>query len=647
MCGIAGIHGLEGLSDPEGLVRRMTDAIAHRGPDAEGVLRLGNNVLGHRRLSIIDLSPESNQPFTSNDGRYTISYNGEIYNYRELKRELENDVSGSPLLVIASGAKRGRGAGGEVVFRTGSDTEVLLAAYARWGSQCLHRLHGMFVLAIHDNATDELFIARDRMGIKPLYWSRVGERILFASEVRALLASGLVPRELDRDALIDHLRYQTVHEPATLLKHVRMLEAGHSMRITKGEVSIERWYDLVGAAKAAARELPINEVHREVRERLSRAVEKRLVSDVPFGAFLSGGIDSSAVVGLMAQASTAPVHTFSVVFNEPEFSEEKYARIVADKFRTEHTAIRLKPEDMLRMLPDALAAMDHPSADGPNTYVVSKVTKEAGITMALSGLGGDEVFAGYPVFARSIALWQKRWITSVPRSLRSAAASMISAIRPSIQSEKLGELLRLDDLTVASTFPVSRLVFTDRELALMVSGDLASPNRVAEIMRSRLKVDGGESLPLLSQVSVGELSTYLRNVLLRDTDQMSMAHALEVRVPFLDHDLVEFVLGVSDGMKYPHTPKKLLVDALGDLLPREIVDRPKMGFTLPWELWMRNELRGFCEERIARLDQRPYFRQGAINAAWQRFLVRDPRINWSRVWSLVVLEDWLERNGIE
>ncbi|MBK8228220.1 MAG: asparagine synthase (glutamine-hydrolyzing) [Flavobacteriales bacterium] len=623
MCGIAGIHGLEGIADPEGIAQRMTDAMAHRGPDAAGVLRRSNAVLGHRRLSIIDLSPDSNQPFVSADGRYALAFNGEIYNYRELRKQLEWP------------------------WRTGSDTEVLLAAFACWGAACLHRLHGMFAFAVHDALSDELFIARDRMGIKPLYWYRDDRHLLFASELRALLATGLVPRRLDADALVDHLRYQTVHAPATMVQDVRMLEAGHWMRISDQEVRIERWYDLVAAVDRSAEHLPIGAVKKEVHNRLSRAVEKRLVSDVPFGAFLSGGIDSSAVVGLMAQASSQPVHTFSVVFNEEAFSEEKYARLVAGKFRTEHTAIRLQPDDMLRMLPDALAAMDHPSADGPNTYVVSKVTKEAGITMALSGLGGDEVFAGYPVFTRTLALWKKRWVTQFPRGLRSLAASVISAARPGITSEKLGELLRLPAFSVDDTFPVSRLTRTDAELRQLLKRDSLPAKSASSVMRGLIRDDAGHALPFLSQVSLGELSTYLQSVLLRDTDQMSMAHALEVRVPFLDHELVEFVLGVSDAQKYPHSPKQLLVDSLGDLLPAEIVNRPKMGFTLPWELWMRNELRAFCEERIARLDARPEFRSGAAVNQWRRFLAGDKRVNWSRLWSLVVLGDWLERHGIE
>lgn len=627
MCGIAGIYGLERVADPRAIVGRMNDAMAHRGPDAAGVMQVANAVLGHRRLSIIDLSHDSDQPFRSPDGRHILVFNGEIYNYRALRSELEGL--------------------GHWKFRTASDTEVLLASYVTWGGECLHRLEGMFAFAVMDALTGDLFLARDRMGIKPVYFHHGHDHFLFASEVRALLASGLVPRRLNADALVDHVRYQTVHAPATMVQGVELLPAGHWVRVSDQEVQIDRWYDLVKAVDPAVEHLDLPQVHEQVRERLGKAVEKRLVADVPFGAFLSGGIDSSAIVGLMAQASSAPVHTFSVVFNEPEFSEERFARIIASRFRTEHTPIRLVPDDMLRLLPDALAAMDHPSADGPNTFVVSKVTKAAGISMALSGTGGDEVFAGYPVFTRSLELWQRRWVTQFPRWSRRLAASVIAGVRPSITSDKLGELLRADSFSIDDTYPVSRLTFTDRELARIVAAAPLPANRVRSILNGIIRRDGGHALPLLSQVSLGELSTYLQHVLLRDTDQMSMAHALEVRVPFLDHDLVEFVLGVSDQAKYPHTPKKLLVDSLGDLLPSEIVHRPKMGFVLPWEPWMRGELRSFCEAHLQRLAVWPQFRPGAVMELWNRFLLGDPRVNWSRLWSLVVLEDWAHRNGIE
>lgn len=623
MCGIAGIHGLEGLADASAVVRRMTDAQAHRGPDAEGLWQGPHAVLGHRRLSIIDLSDAGRQPFVSPDGRHALVFNGEIYNYRTLRAQLK-----------------------DWDFRTGSDTEVLLAAWCTWGVDALKRLEGMFAFAVYDVQSGELVLVRDRLGIKPLYVYRDDRHLLFASEVRALLASGLVPRRMDREALVDYLRYQTVHAPATIVEGVRMLPAGHLLRVSDQEVHEQRWWDLVAEVEPGLEMLPKEEVLRGVRDRLARAVEKRLVADVPFGAFLSGGIDSSAVVGLMSQATDGPVHTFSVVFDEQAYSEERYAKLVAERFGTRHTAIRLKADDMLRALPEALAAIDHPSGDGPNTFIVSRETKAAGITMALSGLGGDELFAGYPVFARTLMLWKRRWVTQFPEALRRMAGAASRIARPGMGSLKMAELLRLPAWSVDDTFPVSRLVMTDAELRALIAERPLPGNRVAAIMRDLIRTRGGHALPFLSQVSAGELSTYLQHVLLRDTDQMSMAHALEVRVPFLDHDLVTFVLGVGDGMKYPHSPKPLLVEALGDLLPAEIVDRPKMGFTLPWPHWMRSTLRSYCEARLQALGRREGFHGAALQRMWAAFLKEDPRMPWARLWYLVVLEDWLDRHGI-
>ena len=624
MCGIAGIVGLEGLPDPAATLRGMTDALAHRGPDAQGVWNDAQVALGHRRLSIIDLSRDSDQPFVSADGRYVLVFNGEIYNYRTLRAQFP-----------------------EVSFRTSSDTEVLLQAYMKWGPACLSRLEGMFAFSVWDTQLQELFIARDRVGIKPLYFHNGDKHFVFASELRSVLASGMVPRRIDRTALLDYLRYQTVHAPATLVRDVHMLLPGHWMRISGAEVHVERWWHLVRDARPETEGLDAATVHREIRERLTTAVQDRLVADVPFGAFLSGGIDSSAVVGLMAAVSNGPVHTFSVTFDEAAFSEAKYARLVAKRFGTKHTEIRLRPDDMLRYLPDALAAMDHPSADGPNTWVVSKVTREAGITMALSGLGGDELFAGYPVFTRTLALWERRWITQFPLGLRQAAGSLLRTFRPGTRSTKAASLLGLGTFSVDDTYPLSRLAFVDRELKDLVHTDALPPNAVRGIMHELIRLEEGYRLPFLSQVSVGELSTYIPNVLLRDADQMSMAHALEVRVPFLDHRLIAFVLGVSDTLKYPHTPKQLLTESLGDLLPREIIDRPKMGFTLPWENWMRKELKSYCQARLMALGEREVFRSEGILRLWERFLNKDPRVNWARLWYLVVLEDWLQRTGIE
>lgn len=625
MCGIAG----HAVAQPAGqahvdATQRMTDALAHRGPDAQGVWKGSHVVLGHRRLSIIDLDAASNQPFVSDDGRYAMTYNGEIYNYRALRDELKDHR-----------------------FRTKSDTEVLLAAYMKWGEACLDRLDGMFVFAIWDTRDETLFLARDRFGVKPLYIHQQGGDLFFASEVRALLASGQVPRKLDEQALVDHLRYGTVHAPTTIIAGVRMLRPGHLLRwSTKGCLE-EAWWSMVNKASDKAADLSIEEVHREVRDRFFSAVEKRMVADVPFGAFLSGGIDSSAVVGAMSQASKARIHTFTVTFDDAKFSEAGFAKIIAKKFGTKHTEIRLLPTEMLRLMPEALSAMDHPSADGPNTWVVSKHTKAAGIDMALSGLGGDELFAGYEVFKRSVALQGKQAIMFFPRPVRALAGMVMNHRNKGAMGWKAAELLKLRSWRIADTYPLARALFSDDALKGLLQVKVLPTNTVAQEVVELLDRQGGSRSPLLSQVSFAELSTYLPDVLLRDADQMSMAHALEVRTPFLDHGLAEFVLGIPDQMKYPHTAKKLLTDSLGDLLPREVTDRPKMGFTLPWEQWLRDELHGFCAAHMEALGRRPQFKREGVANLWRRFEAKDPAVTWSRVWSLVVLEEWLTANAIE
>lgn len=622
MCGINGILGISGIDDPKAVVGRMNDKLAHRGPDASGTFVGEDLILGHRRLSIIDLSEAGNQPFRDEEAGITLVFNGEIYNYRELRDQLS-----------------------EHTFRTGTDTEVILAAYQKWGLDCLNHFNGMFSLAIWDAGARQLMIARDRLGIKPLYYSWQGSRLIFSSEIRALLASDLIDRKLDKTALIDYLRYQTVHAPATLVEGVQVLMPGHRMIIADGEYRLERWWSM--AAEASPVSETRKQILRNVREKLTRSVELRMRADVPFGAFLSGGIDSSAVVGLMAEVSQSAVSTFSVTFNEREYSEAPYAELIAKRFNTDHHEIRLTPARFKELIPDALAAMDHPSGDGPNTYVVSKVTRDAGITMALSGLGGDELFAGYDIFTRAVSLLDKRWVMSFPKFIRRFGGEIMKAVKPSIASDKAAAILTEDYLELEYFYPHNRLVFDDRTVrSILRSNKLPDYAPHLFLLEELAFGTPGFTLPFLSKVSVAEIGTYMQNVLLRDTDQMSMAHALEVRTPFLDHELVSYALGVPDPERYPHTPKRLLTDALDPLLPREIIDRPKMGFTLPWDHWMKNEMRTFCKAHLEALGKRAWFDARGIDALWKRFLGGDRKITWSRIWHLIVLEHWLQTNHI-
>jgi len=624
MCGISGIHGLEGLSEPSVIVNKMNDALKHRGPDAGAVHIQGNVAFGHRRLSIIDLSDAGNQPFFSQDGRYMMVFNGELYNYLELKEELK-----------------------DTNFKTDCDTEVVLAAYQTWGRACLQRFNGFFAFAIWDQEKSKLLLARDRMGIKPLYYAEVGPRLIFASEIRSILKSGLVEKKLSEAGLVDYLRYQTVHQPNTLVDGIKTLPSGHFLEILDNEQTLAPYWEANKQYNHLAANQSLDEVKSTIRTTLEDSVKLRMRADVPFGAFLSGGIDSSIIVGLMAKQSSLPVKTFTVSFDESEFSEAAFAKTIADKFGTDHTEIRLKAANFLEMLPNALNAIDHPSGDGPNTWIVSKVTKEAGITMALSGLGGDELFAGYPVFKQYSTMMERKWIMSFPPNIRRMGSGLLKAVKPGVSADKIGEILDQDYLDLEHAYPVSRLIFLDDKIAKILNTKQLPENTIRKLMRESVAFGSpGFEMPFLSKISFGELFGYMQHTLLRDTDQMSMAHALEVRVPFLDHRLVEYVLGVNDRMKYPHSPKKLLVDSFEDLLPPEVVNRPKMGFTLPWSLWMKNELKEFCETKLEELGSRDQFNTRELFMLWEQFLNDDKRVSWSRIWPLVVLEDWMQKNEI-
>lgn len=655
MCGICGIISFNKAGRFVPNIKAMNDALAHRGPNAEGTWLNEDTALGHRRLSIIDLSDAGNQPMVSGDQRYVLVFNGEIYNFRELRNKLPN-----------------------YPFKTNSDSEVILAAYSQWGKNCVTRFNGMFAFAIWDNLKKELFLVRDRMGIKPLYYFMDDEKLIFSSEVRCLLASNLVKRQIDRKSLVDYIRYQTVHAPDTIIAEIKMVMPGqyitvrssttksgnHEVKFSDSDKEnqnsssetllssahhtiLSGFYWQLGRSyngSAPPADKPRREIQRDILELLTRSVERRLIADVPFGAFLSGGIDSSIVVGLMASVLNQKVNTFSVTFSEKKYSESHYSQLIANRFNTNHTEIKLSPGDFVQMLPNALNSMDHPSGDGPNTWVVSKVTKEAGITMALSGLGGDELFAGYDIFKRLNYLYKFRGITKLPSSVRTIPGRLLNMTEPSISIAKIKELLNLPSWDLTDTYPLSRQILPDRKIEKLLLEINMPANAVESIVR---EISCRKRSHLLSTISCAEISTYLQNVLLRDTDQMSMAHALEVRVPFLDHVLVEYVLQISDNNKFPHTPKQLLVESTYPLLPKDVSKRRKMGFTLPWDYWMRNQLKSFCESHLQSLSKHDYFNSYGLMQIWKRFLNNDPLITWSRIWTLVALGNWLTNNDIE
>ncbi len=377
-----------------------------------------------------------------------------------------------------------------------------------------------------------------------------------------------------------------------------------------------------------------------------QSIERRLVSDVPVGAFLSGGIDSSAVVGLMAEAGSSQPNTFNISFDEKEYDESPFAEIVARKFNTRHTKIQLKPSVFLDELQNALNALDVPSGDGINTYVVSKAIRQNGMTVALSGAGGDELFAGYPFFEQYRSLQAKKALWAIPTGIRKGLANIWSGGDQEGRKGRMAQLLSLPSCSIDQAYPVFRQILSPRllkQLTHLSDGGSAGTAVGAELTARLQQL---ERLPLYSQISAAEYLGYTQHTLLKDTDQMSMAVSLEVREPFFDQDLVEFVLAVPDALKKPQYPKSLLVESLKPLLPDEIVFRKKQGFLFPWNLWLKNELRSFGEEHIRNMASRPFIQGDRLLDRWSRFLKGDDKVRWAELWLFIVLDYWMEKNGI-
>jgi asparagine synthase (glutamine-hydrolysing) len=599
MCSIAGIFG----RGEQEVVVRMNEAQRHRGPDDQGIVQCEDVVLGNTRLAIIDTSAAGHQPMHDPETGNWITYNGETYNFKELRREL----------------------GGE--WASNTDTEVVLRAYRRWGADAFRRLRGMFALAIWDNQRKRLILARDPLGIKPLYYYAAKDQLIFASELRALLASGLVPRRLSAAGLDSYLANGSVAAPLTIIDGVRQLLPGHYLE------SVE--FKEIEFAVPRSDEVPDcrDEAVARLRAGLEESVRAHLVSDVPLGVFLSGGMDSSALVALMSRISEQRPKTFSVVFDEATFTEAPFSRAVAARFQTDHTEITLNEDRLLSILPEALAAIDQPTMDGINTFVVSQAVKNAGITVALSGLGGDELFAGYPSFRRALKLH------SLSRTARRVLRAALSVVRNgSVQRHKFRQLMNSEG-TPADVYRISRQLF---------SNELGRPRSAAPTITPGW---GRHPVDVVNEISRLELSGYMSNTLLRDTDAMSMAHSLEVRVPFVDTRLVDYVLSLPGAWKLNHGtkgPKPLLADALADLLPRDFLARPKMGFTLPFERWLQQNLRTEVSSVLedASMLSVPALNSAAVQKLWRNFLQKPRAVGWSRPWSLYVLAKWCEINRV-
>ena len=638
MCGIAGILGKSNIVQ-ELVLKNLAQSLAHRGPDDEGSQILSLNKdrdcylgLVHRRLSIIDLSSAAHQPMQDEDTGNWIVYNGEIYNYREIRKSL-----------MAKG----------YTFKSNSDTEVILKAYSVYGEQCLEKFRGMFAFAIWDERKKILFIAVDRFGIKPLYFCERGDKVfLFSSEIRAILKNKLIEKKVEPLAIDSFLAYGAIQAPLTIIEGVYALLPGHYLihKIQNNQTKIFQYWShdsfVSDNYSFSNEEEQINAFKRVLRN----SIKTHLISDVPVGLFLSGGVDSSTIAILANKVSNGNgLQSFSVVFPENDYSERRYSRLIGEKFCSNHKEIQVSETDLFTILPEALKAMDQPTIDGINTYIISKIVRERGIKTVLSGQGGDEVFGGYNTFKR-IPLFQKLFylINLLPRSTRINIGEILRGIyKESIFSSKFTQILQSDG-DVFSLYLILRQLFNP-----------LARKKIIQIFKEEKLTDGLsmqtkewlskeiKDLNLFSKISTLEMRLYLANMLLRDGDVMGMAHGLEIRVPFLDHELVKCVFNIPLQKKVnKKIAKPLLIETVHNELPQEIYLRPKMGFTFPWEIWLRNRLRPQVDEIINDFAENNGMglNMEECRRLWRMFLQRKSGVTWSRVWAIYVLLHWVRTN---
>jgi asparagine synthase (glutamine-hydrolysing) len=620
MCGIAGVYG----AFDKKVVSDMLTAEVHRGPDGEGIWGDAENyiTLGHVRLSIIDTSVAGHQPMSYSDERLWITYNGEIYNYQELRSEL-----------LSIGC----------VFNTGTDTEVILAAYYIWGIDFLKKLRGIYAFALFDKypkiGPAKLFLVRDRFGIKPLLFFKKNQKTFFASEVRALLASGCIDRTLDSFSLKDYLAVGAVYQPNSIVKNIKSVPSGHYIEISGNNSNTVRYWDLHEATIKLRKELKditYSSACSSLNEILNKVTRYNLVSDVEVGAFLSGGIDSTAVVGLMSAESKSNIRTFAIGFESKlhHIDERKYANIAAEQFGCIHEELAVKSAEVPIFFDYLIRSMDQPSLDGTNTWLVSRMASRK-VKVALSGLGGDELFAGYSHFQRIIndsksILTEKTYFYGLVEKVHSLRPNFITL---RLLSKLSNIAVRLSNL---------RRVLEDFELEKVLKPRWASGCRSQHVDRFDLLIP--KDADPVQQITYVEIYSYLQNILLRDCDTMSMTHGLEVRPVLLDHELVEFVYSLPMVYKLtPNCPKKLFIDSTGDLIPIQLQNRKKMGFELPFSDWINGPL----ADKFVSLLNDPF----AKNIFTDKFLLQQIKeIKCGRaknsLWAFGVLIAWSIENKV-
>jgi asparagine synthase (glutamine-hydrolysing) len=625
MCGICGERRFDRQRPAAEELVAMRDRLLHRGPDASGVFAspVGFGGLAFRRLRIIDLTPNANQPMPNEDGSVHVVFNGEIYNFRELRRDL---------------AARGH------QFRSASDTEAIVHLYEEKGPACIADLEGMFAIAIWDDRTERLTLARDRAGKKPLFYYQSDRLFAFASEIKAFLSHPDIDLEIDPESLPFYFTHGCVPNPATFYRNVRQVEPGTYLTVdASGDINPHRYWRLEYPLESEVPPVTQAEAIAGIRQRLTAAVERRLISDVPLGAFLSGGIDSTIVVGLMSQLISEPVKTFSIGFEgDAAYDETPYARLVAERFKTSHTEFRVAPS-AIDLIDTLVWHHDGPFGDSSAvpTYVVSKLAREH-VTVVLTGDGGDEVFAGYRRF------WAALQFERLPRPIARAGGALLSRMpAPGHERHWFAEaqrFFRAGDAAADERATIWNALFYDELPSLLrpeFAGRLQSIDPLRHLAAERERMTGRSALSRLLQIN---FVSYLADDLLVKLDRMTMAHALEARSPFLDRELVEYAAALPDRFKLSgRRTKAILRDAFADLLPPAIERRGKMGFGVPVGSWFRRGLREYMRDTLLApgARYREMLSGPFVEGLVSRHLAGDANLG-QQLWSLICFERWLQ-----
>jgi asparagine synthase (glutamine-hydrolysing) len=624
MCGIAGIVGSDQLhEDDRARVLRMRDVIAHRGPDDAGLLTDERAALGHRRLSIVDLAA-GHQPLANEDETVWIVFNGEIYNHADVRPELE-----------AAGHR----------YRTRSDTETIVHAYEQWGDACVDRLRGMFAFAIWDSPRRRLLLARDRLGVKPLYWAMAGNRLLFGSEIKAILESGLIRAAADEARLPELLSTRYLSGPETLFKGIHRLLPGHTLVFENGRVTTRQYWDVpTGGANEAVSALSERQAVERFRELLEEAVRIRLMADVPLGMFLSGGLDSSAIAALMAKMIDRPLQTFSVAFRQRAFSELDYARQVSSAIKADAHEIVIDEQDFFGALPRLIWHEDEPMAHPSSVplYFVSELARKH-VKVVLTGEGSDELLAGYGKYPRALINWRAAAAYGVlPRQIREWVAGRVVRRLPArMRRHAARSFVAMERTPEAMFFDNFAAMGLERQQSLLTSRFAATTAEQAYgPSRAYFDAPNGRST-VLDRLLYADLKTYLVELLMKQ-DQMSMAASIESRVPFLDHKLVEFAATLPPRLKLRgFRTKWILREAVRAILPAEILSRPKMGFPVPFAVWMRGQWGDVVRDVL--LDSRSRQRGIIDPVAVDRLIASHASgtaDGGDALWSLLNLELW-------